>query len=473
DTYTWRAEPWEGRIGAAIAGTVTGVEHVGTAFVVWTKNGVYWLRDTGDGRLGAMRSGAAACCESPTGSISTGTAAHAIGGDGWYIAGRDGISNVARHAFTPTLQDIPEAYRHLTVLGRYGSRNEVWAAVARQNHSASSMHVYDASAAGYSVIDATHKLSAQTHYFQLWPDTPADGDILYAVFPTTAAPASLTVAVNLPAEYDAADVLTWEAYGATGWAELAITDDGTNPDDDSGGRPFVDDGTITFEFEGTWTSTTINSATGYAIRAKFNTNKSDNMTRVPMIAPVGPSRILIFDEQHGGLTGWFDPRNLLGAAITCMTELNSPAERDRMLVGLDDGRILSYPSTEYKDAMTSIAGGDWVAYGTDWDAYVGQEARKDDLTSQNVTVRLGANPVGLDLRLTGELTTKVTTDTESAWQTITKADGLAREGVRMVNTAGHLFRLQLRTPATKSGTTSRAGWRVDDVLLSISRGRQT
>jgi len=472
DTYTWRAEPWEGRIPACIAGTVMAVGHVGSSFVVWTKDGVYWLRESGDGRLSAIRSEASVACDSPTGAVSSPVGAYAIGAGGWHVASRSGVSNVARDAFTPLLDAIPEAYRDLTVLARYGYRNEIWAAVARQNHDASSVHVYDADLDAYSAIDGTHKGEGQTYYFQLLPDAPADGDTVNFILPTSSTPASITVAINRPAEYDEAAVMAWEAYGATGWESLTITKDGTNPDDNSGGRPFVDDGTITFEFSGTWTSTTINSETGYAVRAKFNTSKSDNMTRVPMLAPVGPSRILVFDEQRGGIVGWFEPRNLLGAAISCMTELNTPTERNKMLIGLDDGRILSYPASDYRDDLNPSAT-DWVAYGTDWYAWMGQEARKDALIFQNLTLRMNRNPVGVEVRVTGELTSQISTDTPTAWQTVTKANGLAGEGTRMVNLAGHLYRLQLRTPATKSGTSSRAGWRIDDLVATITRERIT
>ena len=117
-------------IASGIQGLVTGCGYVGGSFVAFTNSSTYLMTPNSSGnmkpQLADSTHGAIGYCP----VVSTGSAVHAVGKDGWLRIG-EGIQNIAYQQFTPTMQAIPDGGISATVGGYYSHRNEVWFAVAK------------------------------------------------------------------------------------------------------------------------------------------------------------------------------------------------------------------------------------------------------------------------------------------------------------------------------------------------------
>ena len=396
DVTTVTPRPWRGFLTTATSGRITGIGHVGRNFLVFTELDCYYLSPSEkDGRLYAVKSQLGIGCASARGVVSTQGGVHAIGVDTWVWGRRDGLRNHARDRFSNLLLEIPAAQRANSVVAPYGFRNEVWAAVARENYDCDYIMAYDGAATTYQAVASTSSNANQTYNYQLFSDTPHASDVVYFGWAATAT--SLTVAVNRPAAYTGSDVIEWEYYDSdeSDWVALTVaaTADTTNPDTKDGSKPFVDDGTLTFSISGTWGTTTINSQSAYWIRAKVATGKAASMTRGPILTAAGPSRILIFDEARGEMTSVMDPRNLLGATIGAMCECRLPNGVAKMLIGLSDGRTLVWPSVDATNAYADHQSTNYYNYSTYWRGFIGQERRAREMvfTKPGMAIHMADN----------------------------------------------------------------------------------
>lgn len=307
DSKTLPAEPWNGFANASIAGQHTGVGYVGDMFVIFTANGAFWLRPrpgTG-GQLVAVKAPYSCGCVGTKACVNGSTGVHAIGTGTWTIANSEGLRNVAKYQFTPTI----EAATTATVAGFYGYRSEVWVAIP--------------------------------------------------------------------------------------------------------------------------------SAGGGAV-----------------------NRILIFDESRGTLVGMYDPSNLDGAAITAMCELSLPGSTPKMLLGLSDGRILSWPSANYYDTL----GENHVVYSTEYECVVGQETRSDMKHMNGCVVRMGNNASGIGLTITG-LNTAQNSTSEAESRSITGADERVDVGAHYHGyLEGNIYRVNVQSPSYGS-----PDWEVIDIVLDMGK----
>jgi hypothetical protein len=131
----------------------------------------------------------------------------------------------------------------------------------------------------YANLAAAGSEAGYTSNYQLLPDAPAAAD---AVFFGGAVP-FCELALDMSATactYDEASCITWKYWDGSAWSALTIVQDGTDADDASGGRPFQQDGAISFIPPSDWASTTVDSQAGYWIKAEVAADKNDNITQV-------------------------------------------------------------------------------------------------------------------------------------------------------------------------------------------------
>ena len=466
DSTTVQPRPWKGFLNSAISGVITGIECVRDRFIVFTQTHNFWLSPVSSGRLVARNSWVTGGCLSHTGSVTTAHGAHAIGRDCWMFASEKGLADIAPDRFVKLLQEIPSAQRTATVAGKFPARHEVWMAVARENFDCDYIMVHDGAAATNEAVADSADNDNFTYAFQLFSDTAHASDIAY--FGWTAATATtLTLAVNRPAVYDSTAHWTWEYYDEdeTDWVALTISADTTDPDNSDGSESFKDDGKLTFSISGTWGSSTVNEQAAYWIRCKPATDKATRITQTPILTPTGPSRILVFDEARGELMTKYDPRNLCGATIKAMVELVTPSEGPLMLVGLSDGRILSWPSASFVDTDDDGT----YNYSTYWRGFFGQERRLRDMQIAGVGIHMGDNDSGLTVAAAG-VRTGADTHTTAIEITATQTNEAVEPSVEFdPNMHGNLFQLTLSTDVSTADDAegNTPGWELDDLILKL------
>jgi len=473
-SLTWAAEPYNGFLSAAVPGVCRAIRAVGGRFIVVTDSGSAWMVAAGDsGAMVALSTRVPGGCTSDEGAVGSPRGVYWIGPDILMLADGRGVRNVGLNRFGTTLAAIPSARRGLTVGAAYTSRHEVWFAVSRESpYNCNYVVACDyAGSPVWRLASATAAGGGYTYNYQLLPDVPATNDAFYLVW--TAKPTSISakLLINRPAKYAAANCLTAEYYNGA-WTALTLTSDGTNPDYATGGCPGVDDGTIAGDSPSGWASTTLDSGglhvTGYAIRFRVASGKAASITRSPILTSVGPSRILIYDEDREELVGWFDPRNLLGSYITWMCELARPCDSPaKMLLFLADGRILYYPSASYAD---SVAGDSWN-YSTEWLGYFGQERRHREARDVTARVHLGANTRRLSVSVTGLKTGAE--DIEAPAVELSGANDVFADGITFAPYRhGLLYKVRITTTASELAAASlkcnSPDWSVTDLILETA-----
>ena len=118
-----------------------------------------------------------------------------------------------------------------------------------------------------------------TANYQIWPDTELEDDACY--FGAAAPFGVLTFNVAATVATYGADSVEWEYYNGTTWATLTIIYDETDTNDQSGARPFMQDGQLIFSAPTDWASTTIDSQAAYWIRARIKAGF--NVTQIPLL----------------------------------------------------------------------------------------------------------------------------------------------------------------------------------------------
>lgn len=132
DSYGLEPIPWRGEAYSTMGGQFMGIGAVGQDFVVFTDTGTMWLRNRSDGRLVPMIGHQSLGSVSPRGTVTTAFGVHTIGATHWLLANGDGVQNIARYRFTPTLEAVDADHRDEAVMGAFHSRNEVWCAVSME-----------------------------------------------------------------------------------------------------------------------------------------------------------------------------------------------------------------------------------------------------------------------------------------------------------------------------------------------------
>jgi hypothetical protein len=464
DSTTVVPKPWSGIMGIGAAGMITGIGAVGGRFLVYTQNSVTYLARMSDGRLMAQPSGAPGGCLSEHGVVTGRLGIHAIGKSVWLLATSQGIGNLAKDNFTPTLDAIPAAYANQTVGAAYGLRQEVWMAVSR-GLPYDCDYVKVICTAGRSDIAATAALSSMKHDYQLYPDSGSAAANDAAYFGWTAKPSAveLNLLVSRQAAYTGDDVLTWE-YSKTGptWATWTPTDDTTHPTIRDGGVSFEDDGAITGVSPSDWTSVTVASQAAYWLRARITDAAAAAKLGVPpILRNPGATRILIFDEGRGELVSMYDPRNLGGAKIQAMWEVRSPSHTPRMMLGLSDGRTLYWPTALYTDGDSE---GEFD-YPTCWQGYFLQERRETDMRLDRVSFLMGATDTdhGVTVGMSGVPTAQKSGVTDSQLTANLTNDRDIRGAEFYGNLSGNLFRAKFSTTVLGS-----AEWTVNDMILEVA-----
>ncbi|MDD4888393.1 MAG: hypothetical protein PHU85_00555 [Phycisphaerae bacterium] len=135
DAQTLEPRPWRGQIIDGLPGSCAAASWGGLTLVFAT-TATWQLRPDEAGRLWASSLlpnigcvGQAACVGTPGGVFAFGyRKLIRFGSQGW----RD----LTKDVLGPTLEDVPVAYQHSTVLGYFGDRNEVWAAVVKNGQTA-------------------------------------------------------------------------------------------------------------------------------------------------------------------------------------------------------------------------------------------------------------------------------------------------------------------------------------------------
>ena len=267
DVTTISPSPWTGFINVAVGGRVRGLGYIGQRFLIFTELDTYWVAPVADGRLTPVRSDARMGCASDAGSCVTAHGCHALGFDTWLQVTPQGARDAARFQFKNLLLEIPTAYVDDSVVAPFPYRSEVWAAVARENYDCAEVKIIDG--ASEADVDASAAAAGYTYNFQMFPSAPAAGDAV--CFGAAAFPTSVTVAVNRPAVYDEAAVITWKYWNGSAWVAATVTSDTTNPDTQDGTLPFIDDGKITLTDPGDSVAKTINSVSKHYVKAEIAT----------------------------------------------------------------------------------------------------------------------------------------------------------------------------------------------------------
>ena len=145
-------------------------------------------------------------------------------------------------------------------------------------------------AAAFAVIDdggvqALFNVSAgeggYASNYQVWPDTELENDAFYmgAADPFGV----LTIDISTAATYGA-DSVEWEYWNGSAWTSLTIIYDETDTNNQSGTRPFMQDGQIIFSAPTAWASTTVNGQAGFWVRARIKSGF--NVTQIPIFNSV-------------------------------------------------------------------------------------------------------------------------------------------------------------------------------------------
>ena len=176
-------------------------------------------------------------------------------------------------------------------------------------------------------------------------------------------------------------------------------------------------------------------------------------------------RILIYDDAKRQLVSVFDPANLSTAGIVAMVELCTPAQTPIMLVALDTGVILSYPGSQYTDAVT---GGDNLPYACHWQGLYGQENRAYDQKLARLDVHMQENVTdGITLGVSGHRSAaRVDTDAEVAKLIPKSKENFVDRTVVDFGNAidGNVYEVKFSTT-----TAQGAQWKVGDMIIDIDR----
>ncbi|HUX00263.1 MAG TPA: hypothetical protein VMY35_04720 [Phycisphaerae bacterium] len=160
DTTTFVPRPYEGHGVTGLGGAVTGCGAVGSTFVAFTTTQTYWFLPSQSGALRPVIASEAQGCMSDQGCVTIPGSVHALGNTSWVRATRDGLLNIARYRFTPTLEEIPIAYRTKSVAAHYSHRNEVWMAVVQSGGTkATRILIWDESRGGLMTMFEPANLS--------------------------------------------------------------------------------------------------------------------------------------------------------------------------------------------------------------------------------------------------------------------------------------------------------------------------
>lgn len=118
--------------------------------------------------------------------------------------------------------------------------------------------------------------------YQLWPDTELENDAVY--FGGAAAFGVLDINVSATVATYGADSVQWEYYNGSSWASLTIIYDETDTNDQSGTRPFMQDGQIIFSAPTDWASTSVDGQAAFWVRARIKSGF--NVTQIPLFDSV-------------------------------------------------------------------------------------------------------------------------------------------------------------------------------------------
>jgi hypothetical protein len=176
-------------------------------------------------------------------------------------------------------------------------------------------------------------------------------------------------------------------------------------------------------------------------------------------------RVMLYDDAKQELVSIFDPTNLSTAGITAMCELTTPVQTPIMLVALDDGRILSWPGSQYQDAVT---GGDDLSYACSWQGLYGQKNRAYHNQLAYLDVHMADVPAaGITLGVSGHRSASRVGNDALVTKTIpvTKQNLTDSIGAEFdPRTDGNIFEIKF-----SSTTEQGAQWKVGDMILDIDR----
>jgi len=136
-------------------------------------------------------------------------------------------------------------------------------------------------AASAAIISTISGEAGYTANYQLLPDTEVDEDGAY--FGGTVPFCEVAFDLSQLATYDAASVIEWSYWNGAAWSTLTLSTDTTDTDDQSGGRPWQQNGALSFVPPSDWASTTVNGQAAYWILASIATGKAANVTQIPIL----------------------------------------------------------------------------------------------------------------------------------------------------------------------------------------------
>jgi len=118
-----------------------------------------------------------------------------------------------------------------------------------------------------------------TGAFQVWPDTEVENDACY--FGGATPFGVITIDVSATAATYGADSVEWEYWDGGSWSSLTIVYDETDTNNQSGTRPFMQDGQIIFSAPSDWAPTTVDSQSAFWVRARIKAGF--NVTQIPLL----------------------------------------------------------------------------------------------------------------------------------------------------------------------------------------------
>jgi hypothetical protein len=133
DMRTITPRPWEGRITSGVEGSPVALTVAGGSIVLYTGTATYRLRSGGNGQLFPVAASRSHGAAGEKAACGMGSVAYALGAECWTLTTEGQFEDLAQGRFRNLLKEVNPSKQYLGVMASHPYRNQVWAAVSKDN----------------------------------------------------------------------------------------------------------------------------------------------------------------------------------------------------------------------------------------------------------------------------------------------------------------------------------------------------